>query len=513
MLEPGERVFFRRLGACAGGWTVEMAAAVCGSETAVAEEALQRLLETSLIVETAGLDGAPRFDMLETLRAFALARLEESGEAPAALRHLTAFLNDLAHAAQPNALKPDRLGWLLRLATERDNLRASLSWCRGPRGDRAVGLSLAGAIGWVLPSGALWHVEIPLADVQFWLEDIETRILALPAEMRASTLYGLSELLRALGDSGGMVGLAPLIELHAARNGDTASAWRAELISAYEQDLMRRDFARAIPRYEALLRGGDDDPLRQALALGMYGRALSANDQPIRAIALLEEAVQIWEAAGIGWTPLGGCLTALDFLAQAYSWAGDHARAEDASRRVLLKSAELRFGQGVQYASRIGAFSALALGRHDSFRAFAREYFSHAPAMPELSPTNHVGSAIISDTARCIVSAAQDALARQASALPGDCLALALDLVAETLRQTRAFAPSACLYSAAWARREADGPLRETLSARLESARRQLFGDPLLAAAWEDGALMDDAAALAFAHLLNPLPLAAGPEA
>lgn len=516
LLDPAAQRCFRRLSVCAGGWTVEMAASLCvdamtGRETAetAAEETLQILMQNSLVVESKGLDGGHRFYMLETLRSFARQRLEECGEGPKTLRRLTAFLNRLARAAEPNALKPNRLRWLLTLATERDNLRAALTWCRGPDGDLGMGLSLAGGIGWVVASGAQWNVQMPLADVRFWLKDIETRIFGLPEEMRASTLCGLSELLRAMGDTDGMVSLAPLIESHASIAGDDASAWQAELIRAYEHDLMRRDFPRAVPCYEALLRRGGGDPLRRALALGMYGRALASNGQPARAIAQIEEAVQLWESAGIGWAPLGGCVTALDFLAQAYSWAGDHARAEDAARRVLLKCAELGFGQGVQYASRIGAFSALALGRHAAFRAFVLDYFRVALPVPDLSPTNHIGSAIISDTARCIVRAAQDTLARQASALPGDCLALALDLVAETLRFTRDFASSARLYGAAWARREADGPLRETLSARIESARPRLLGDPILATAWEDGARMDDAAAVSFVLGLSPQRLTA----
>ena len=83
LLSEDEQRFFRTLGIFAGGFTVEAAAAVVVADAAnTGVDAIDRLADLvakSLVV--AGVSGTtPRFRLLDTTRAYAIAKLDESGE-------------------------------------------------------------------------------------------------------------------------------------------------------------------------------------------------------------------------------------------------------------------------------------------------------------------------------------------------------------------------------------------------------------------------------------------------
>ena len=92
---PGERQLFARLAVFAGGCTLEAAEAVCDADP----DRLASLLDKSLLRRRRGRRGERRFWMLETIREYALERLQESDEADELRRRHATFFFDLAVSA------------------------------------------------------------------------------------------------------------------------------------------------------------------------------------------------------------------------------------------------------------------------------------------------------------------------------------------------------------------------------------------------------------------------------
>ena len=125
LLSEDDRILFRRLGVCVRGCNMEAIEAVC-TDCPDALNSLSSLVDKSLLRQIEQENGELRFSMLETIREYALERLEESGEQQATQGRHAQFFLELAELAEPE-LRGARQGyWLNRLEIEHDNL---------PRGD------------------------------------------------------------------------------------------------------------------------------------------------------------------------------------------------------------------------------------------------------------------------------------------------------------------------------------------------------------------------------------------
>lgn len=112
-----------------GGFGYDQAAQVVEQHDAGGDllDDVATLVDQSLIKRDASGSGI-RFDMLETIRAFAVERLRADGrEAAMRRRHAVAYLA-LAEAAAPDMPGPDQPRWLERLTIDYANIRAGIRW-------------------------------------------------------------------------------------------------------------------------------------------------------------------------------------------------------------------------------------------------------------------------------------------------------------------------------------------------------------------------------------------------
>ncbi len=181
LLDEEEQRLFAHLAVFRGGCTLEAAEAVCGADV----DTLESLVDKSLL----RVRDESRFWMLETIREYAVERLEASGEEDNVRDRHAGFFRTFAAEARPH-LEEESPEWLDRVEAELDNLRAVL--------DRLEGeelLSLAASLN------AIWAVRGSLAEGRRRLEDA----LAAddnPSRARASALTAAADMALGQGDDG-----------------------------------------------------------------------------------------------------------------------------------------------------------------------------------------------------------------------------------------------------------------------------------------------------------------------
>jgi predicted ATPase len=102
-LMPEEQTLFRRLAVFPGGCTIDAAEAVASGEGSLDVFAgLTALVDKSLLRQDEGVDGEPRFRMLETVREYGQERLVVSGERDETQQRLANWCLSLAEELRPD---------------------------------------------------------------------------------------------------------------------------------------------------------------------------------------------------------------------------------------------------------------------------------------------------------------------------------------------------------------------------------------------------------------------------
>jgi predicted ATPase/DNA-binding XRE family transcriptional regulator len=144
LLDPDERAMFRRAGVFIGGFNLDAAMAVAASgNRGMVADLIGRLTDKSLLTHRRGPEGS-RWQMLETIRAYALDRLDESDEETTVRdAHLTwaASVADDLEGQVETAQQ-----WRAVFDTVADDLRAALARVPG-HGTEGVSHRLARALG------------------------------------------------------------------------------------------------------------------------------------------------------------------------------------------------------------------------------------------------------------------------------------------------------------------------------------------------------------------------------
>ena len=253
LLSEKERVLLARLSVFAGGWSLEAAEAVCGEPGSggVGEmlNGFASLVDKSLVRQRDGIDGEPRFEMLETIRAYALERLEERGEAEAIRRRHALRYLALAEAAEPELAGPGQNAWLDRLDEEEDNIWAALDWTLAHEVE--LGLRLAGSLV------RFWSMRGAAEEGYRWLRAALAASDGVPGAIVAKARFaagyaaiGLGDFLEARGHMEESLELARAVGDERAEGAALAQlGWL--LLAAGEHERAREAAARALIRSEA----------------------------------------------------------------------------------------------------------------------------------------------------------------------------------------------------------------------------------------------------------------------
>jgi predicted ATPase/DNA-binding winged helix-turn-helix (wHTH) protein len=146
LLSEPERRLLRRVSIFAGAFTLAGATAVMsdmGGGASAVTEGVATLAAKSLVT----LDGASptgRWRLLETIRAYALGKLADAGEAEKAARLHAQFFRDLL-VPTTGSLSRLTAEELARYRLEIDNVRAALGWAFSVSGDIRIGIELTAA--------------------------------------------------------------------------------------------------------------------------------------------------------------------------------------------------------------------------------------------------------------------------------------------------------------------------------------------------------------------------------
>ncbi|HEX2030167.1 MAG TPA: tetratricopeptide repeat protein [Actinomycetota bacterium] len=195
LLEEDERALFARLSVFVGGFNLEAAEAVCDPDGSLGMdplEAVGSLVNKSLLRQMEGPGGEPRFFMLETIREYAIERLDESGQGEDLGRRHAERFRDLAARAAPELTGERQSEWLDALAVEHDNLRAAFDWAV-ERSDADLALRIAA------PLWRFWQFRGHLREARVRFE----RALGLQggsAQARAAAFEGAGGVVYWMGD-------------------------------------------------------------------------------------------------------------------------------------------------------------------------------------------------------------------------------------------------------------------------------------------------------------------------
>lgn len=134
LLDEADRALFAGFSVFVGGAGLDAVERVCGDEVENdLLDALGSLVEKSLIRQSDGVDGGPRFTMLETIREFAMEQAVERGRWDALRERHGELFTAIAEEFARNVMLRETRGWLDRFEQDHDNVRAALAWATEAR--------------------------------------------------------------------------------------------------------------------------------------------------------------------------------------------------------------------------------------------------------------------------------------------------------------------------------------------------------------------------------------------
>jgi predicted ATPase len=335
LLGPIEQKLFRRLSVFVGGCNLEGVEAVCDTKGDLDLDLLDgmaSLVDKSLVQQVEPAKGESRFVMLETIREYALEKLEASGEEAMTKRAHAAYCLVLAEEEATEQSGAEGTDWLERFAFEQDNFRAALEWLT-KTGDAEWGLRLGTALF------RFWEIRECLAEGR----DRLGRLLKLtgaaaPTKLRMRALFAAGVLAGEQGDYASADTLIHESQDIAHELGDkTGIAVSLNALAVFARD--RGDVATAHILFEASLALWRElgDQKAVARALSNLANVVKLQGDYARARSLYAECLSIFQGlgdrTGVAWS--------LNYQGDVARDQGDSAAAQALYEQGLAMFREL----------------------------------------------------------------------------------------------------------------------------------------------------------------------------
>jgi predicted ATPase/DNA-binding winged helix-turn-helix (wHTH) protein len=277
LLSEGERRLLCRVAMFPAGFTLEAAVAVDPQrQSASVLEDVANLVAKSLL-SLASSSTTGRWRLLETIRAYALEKLAEKGEADDVARLSAGYFRDLFRSPPLGSSRSSAARYKPSDSRELDNVRAAIDWALSPNGDQQIGLELTAN------SAPLWfqlslmgeyrqRVEAAIVRLQTQTKPDDELEMRLQAALGHAIWYTDS-----FGDLEGMKRAFTRAAELAERKDDTEMKLRA-LWGTWAAGRGRGDHQSALTaatRYEMIVEGPGD---KGAIILGARMLALTNHD-------------------------------------------------------------------------------------------------------------------------------------------------------------------------------------------------------------------------------------------
>ncbi len=367
LLSAAEQKLFRRLSVFVGGCTLEGVEAVCDTKGDLDLDLLDgmaSMVDKSLLQQVEQGSGESRFAILETIREYALEKLEASGEEAPTKRAHAAYCLVLAEEEATGQSGAEKAEWLEHLALEHDNFRAGLEWLTAT-GDAEWGLRLGAALF------RFWETREYLAEGRDRLDKLlKMKGAGAPAKARERALFAAGVLAGAQGDYASSDALLrESLEIARQLRDKQGVAVSLNAVGVVAQ--ARGDVAVALSLLEESLvlwrELGDQKAVARSLS-NLANVAKLQGDYP-RALSLYAECLSIFRGLGDGI----GVAWSLDHQGDVARDQGDSAAARTLYEQGLTIFRELGDRWGI--ASTLADLGSLAReqGNYSAARTLYRE--------------------------------------------------------------------------------------------------------------------------------------------
>ena len=359
LLTSVEQILFRRLAVFVADFSLDMVEAICTDEALEHRQILNllsSLVDKSLVVAETLTHPQARYRLLETIREYALEKLNEAKETPRLQeRYLNVFVARAEETA-PKLTGPYQQMWFNWLETEHDNLRTALALTLEsppigtPVGGRIeVGLRIAIALF------QFWSVRNHWQEGLAWFERlIEQADDQIPLAIHASACTYAAFLAEWRGNSSAAIRYGRRgVELGEAAGDEGKPILGFALGGLASAMSMVGDYQAAFTlqeQYIELFRGlGDAYSYHLGMGVLVQGRLATAFGKYELAHTLLDEALFLAREANDPYR-----------MAMALNFLGDLARCE---RQYV--QAQILYGESVGLLSELGAERDLAATLHN----------------------------------------------------------------------------------------------------------------------------------------------------